>query len=309
MLIRETETVDMMESSIDFPKTDLPKDIWDKDGESYVLKPDVKDKILQALATYPKLQLVEWADEIRLVGSITSNQYEKGADIDVHLVGDASNSPGGMSAEELKGDVYRFFKKADYPIGDFHIEVYTQTNPPQDYMSVGVYNLKNDQWEKGPDKKEQGFNPYEAYEEIFDKIKTLAKEADLKLGELKRDVIDYDVIAKALSYVPNESKAKIKEELQKRLDEIEEDIKVLMKDKLEWINARKLASSPTTREQALNDLELAKEFGEKNAIFKFLNRYQYIKVISVLEKMIEDDNINAEEMDKLQSLLGVLTNV
>ena len=305
MLLRETEFIRTRESSIDFPQTDLPKDIWDKDGDSYVLKPEVKDKILQALATYPKVQLVEWAQEIRIVGSITSNQYQEGADIDVHLVGDTSKLPDGMDGESLKKDVYKFFKQKDIPVGNFHIEVYIQTNPAQDYMSVGVYDVKNDEWEKGPDKKDRGFNPYEAYAEIFDKIRSSAQGADIKFGELKRDVIDYDVIKKALGYVPKENKEKIKEELQKRLDEIEQDIKALMKDKLDWINARKLASNPSSKEQALNDLKLAKEFGEKNAIFKFLNRYQYMKVISELEKMIEDDNVNSEEMETLKSILGV----
>ena len=77
------------ESVIDFPKAEgLCSEVWDKavspaDGisEVYVLKPDVKDKVLKVWKhACPNAKVVH------ITGSITSNSYVENADIDVHFL-------------------------------------------------------------------------------------------------------------------------------------------------------------------------------------------------------------------------------
>lgn len=76
------------ESSIDFPQADLDSSVWDKKGETYTIKPEVKNKILEIVKRYPKFPLLEIAKEIHIVGSIATNQFLSDADLDIHVVPD-----------------------------------------------------------------------------------------------------------------------------------------------------------------------------------------------------------------------------
>jgi len=76
------------ESSIDFPQEDLDLSVWDKEDDSYTLREDVKKKILAVLEKYPDVPLLEIAKEIRIVGSIATNQFLPESDLDIHIVPD-----------------------------------------------------------------------------------------------------------------------------------------------------------------------------------------------------------------------------
>jgi len=148
------------------------------------------------------------------------------------------------------------------------------------------------------------YDPYEEFGNILDDVKAEAKNADLLFGELKRDVIDYGVIKKAVSGMSKEEKNNLLTRSQEKLKEIEDDISKLMSTKQGWIDMRKAASTPTSPQQALDDIELAKKWKDKNALFKFLDRYNYMRLIKDLEAMMEDDSINPEEVEIIQGLLG-----
>jgi len=48
----------LMESSVDFPSKTLDLDVWEPQGESYVLRSDVKALLLDQLEKYPDLRLI-----------------------------------------------------------------------------------------------------------------------------------------------------------------------------------------------------------------------------------------------------------
>ena len=296
------------ESTVDFPREVLSSDVWEKDGNEYKLKSDLKDRITNLLNKYPKINLLDIADEVRIVGSIGTNQYADDADVDIHVaVGDESKLPEGMTPEEWVKDVFKFYRESEDAgfVGEHPLEVYLQLNPDQDLMSDAVYDLKADKWVKGPKVEPLDLDPYEVFDSIFSEIQELAGEADVELGELRRDVIDYDVIKKAAEELPAEYKTKLIDKLNAKLKEIEDDIRELMATKLTWHDMRKSASLPDSPEQALSDVEMAKKWKDKNAIFKFLNRYEYLRLIKDLGETIEDDKVEDSELEKIRDLLSI----
>ena len=82
------------ESVIDFPKAEgLCSEVWDKavspaDGisEVYVLKRDVKDKVLKLADAVSQKAQVNGGVIVHITGSITSNSYTSNADVDVHIL-------------------------------------------------------------------------------------------------------------------------------------------------------------------------------------------------------------------------------
>ena len=161
-----------------------------------------------------------------------------------------------------------------------------------------------DEWLKGPKIISQGFDPYEEYEDVLEIVADVAEDIDVLLGELKRDVIDYEVIKTAISRMSGYEKKKLLERLRFKLIEIESDVRNIAKEKGELVAMRKQSSQPVTPEQALNDLKLVKEWEDKNALFKFINRYHYIKIAKDLEEMLEDEGISSEEVKSIRLMLG-----
>lgn len=292
------------ESSIDYPREDLDKSLWSKDGDSYILKPEAKEKILDILKQYQEQNLIEIADKIRIVGSITGNQYTDDADIDIHIVPEVIKDWSEFEVDKVKKWFRDNLESIDGYIEQHPIEVYIQTNPAQDLMSIGVYNILEDEWEKEPTVVPLDFDPYENFSDIFDELRNLVDDADSIIGELRRDIIDYDTIKEAINRLPRESQQKLLEHLKEKLEEIEQDIDNLYTERGKWVKLRQDASKPTTPEQALKDVKLTKEWEDTNATFKFINRYHYLKVIDELEAMLDDNHISDDEIDRIKDIIG-----
>ena len=305
----------MVESSIDFPRDGLDPQVWESEGEdSYVLRPEVREQILDFLDKYPNRDIIGLAKEedgeptIHIVGSMCTNQFSDSADIDVHVVVDQEDEI--YENEELQSEIKKWFEahRDEYSafVGDHPIEVYMQFNEKQDMASDGVYDLMRDEWVKGPKLVSSDYDPYDDFSHIFDELRELVGEADMLMGELKRDVIDYDTISKAVGNLPEEQKDKLLGKLKAKLEEIEQDIEKLYAERKEMVDVRKRVVR-TTPDQAMKDAELSKEWDDGNALFKFMDRYRYLKIIGDLEDVASDDDgeITDDDVDVIKDIMGV----
>ena len=289
------------ESSIDFPKQDLDDAIWDKKDDTYTLREDVKEKIFAVLEEYPDVPLLEIAEEIRIVGSITSNQYLDTADIDVHITPKSIEKWDEDSIKVLR----KWFDGHRDELGgyiDSHpIEVYIQIKADQDLMSIGCYDMLEEKWLVGPTTVPQDYDPYEDFSRVLDDIKDTVKDADILFAELKRDVIDYSVIKSAMERISGEDKEKLLQKLQDKLTEMEDDIELLYKERKGFVDIRRTMDV----EQALKDVKYMESWEDDNATFKFINRYRYLKTIGDLKDLLADEEITPDEVDKIKSIMGV----
>lgn len=296
------------ESIIDYPVDGLCPEIWEKKGDKYSLIPIVRKKILLTLQQYPKFSLLGIPGATyHITGSIGTNQYQETTDIDIHII---PLKGCDYANEEVQKDVFVWFNQfrdeIDGYIREHPIEVYIQLNPAQEYLSDAVYDITSDTWLKGPTITPIEFDPYEEFSDLLDDIEEETGKADILLGELRRDVIDYTIIR---DYIKKNLSVEIKRSLlirlQERLKEIEQDVEELFRLRGEWVEDRKLASQPTTVQQALSDVEMAKQWRDKNALFKFLNRYNYLKLIGDLGNMIADEDLTDRDVNIIQRMIGV----
>jgi predicted nucleotidyltransferase len=311
------------DSMVDFPRPDLDLSVWNKtdspisDGVpgAYTLKPDVKKKILDTLNKYPDTKLIDGAahdkdgnEEIHIIGSICTNQYVDDSDIDVHIV--VSQESKSFNDEDFQDAVNGWFKEEPNKqfVGKHPIEVYLQFNPNQELLADGVYHLMTGGWIKGPKVVPNGYNPYEDFSHVFDDVRSTVQGVDLMLGELKRDVIDYETIKTAITRLPKKGRGDLKAALEAKLEEIEQDIQCLYKKRKGLAKSRELASQPKTPEEALKSAKLTKEWRDKNAAFKFVARYQYMRVIKELESLLDDEDgeLTGSDVKKVKKIVGGL---
>lgn len=291
------------ESSIDFPRQTLDRQIWDENNQ---LRPEIKQHIFSVLDRYPKVSLRSIAKGIRIVGSICTNQYQDFADVDTHV--EPENKEDFTTDDQT--EIMKWFNDnrdaINGWIGEHPIEVYLQFNPAQDLMSDGVYNIIEDKWVKGPKIVPVDYDPYEDFSGIADEIRNQVEKADELLGELRRDIVDYDVIKQAIERMSSKDRQQLQSKLQGKLQEIEDGIEDLYAKRKEWVDLRRKASKPETPEQAKEDIELARKWKDTNAIFKFINRYQYMKVIRALEGLIQDKEVSAQDVEVIKGLVGTV---
>ena len=290
------------ESLIDFAQPDLDLQVWNKDSHGrYSLAPTAEAAIMEFIASYPSGDLLAQIDNLHIVGSITTNQYSDDADIDVHIF---PKNPEMWDENKVWG-VKGWFDNNKVFIGKHPIEIFVQLNPSTDYLSPGFYDVTNHKWIKGPKVMPEDYDPYDDFSDIAGELKNSVTSADLLIGELKRDVIDFETVQKAMNNMSSENKQKFLAALEIKLKEIEEDIDSLVQHKDKWVFNRRLKAEPISPEIALKDVELAKQWRDSNAIFKFIGRYHYITVINKLRQLVkDDDDVSSNDVDVIKGIIG-----
>ncbi len=290
----------LIESSVDFPMEDLSPEMWDKDPKGeYTLKSEIRQQILDLVSAYPDADLMAMVQGIRIVGSMGTNQYTPDADIDVHL----TLKPGVPFDAVLQKEVKDWSLGQDQKVNEHPLEVYIQDNPSQDLMSDGCYDVMTAIWCAGPKVVPADHDPYTDFSHVFDDIRASVGDADKLFGELKRDTLDYKAVSDAMGRMSSEQKEAFRDRLESKLKEIEDDIEALYSEKSGWVAARKDASKPATPEEALEDLEKSRKWKDTNATFKFIARYNYLRVINDLKRLLGDDGITSDEVDQVTDLL------
>lgn len=280
----------MLESIIDYPnEKGLSQDIWEKDGDEYVLKTEVREKIESIFEKCPYQEVVKAMKDIRIVGSICSNTYDENTDIDVHVSVDMEKLPKEKSFQDWQKMLMKWSHNNQDKLVKFDnhpIEIFLQDNYYQDLVSDGVYMLDDDVWITGPNFREE--DPYDLIDALKSDFDQDADEFAIAFEDLRHSIIDYEIIKKSLDKVSKEMKKKMLERLKEKLEEITISVDELKEMKKKWREDRKVASSPKNEKEA-KKLKESGEFDRKNATFKMLNRYQYLPLISALEKAVEED--------------------
>lgn len=290
------------ESAIDYPKAELCSAVWDSSNK---LLPEVKEVLLKQLKLYTPLDLEGLATEIRIVGSIGTNQYVADADIDLHLLVEESSLPKDKTPEEWQKEVKAFFKEDELlQIDDHPVEVYLQYDFEQEEgYAAAIYNVRTDEWEQGPLIVPLDFDPYEYYAEVLPEVQEEVVKVDVALGEMFRDVSDYEEMMNSLETIPTVAKQKILKSMKLKLNEITEKIEGLAAVRQEWKDDRQSASTASA-EAVKKSASLRKNWRDENAKFKFIQRYGYIDLIVKLEQFIKTDKmLTNDEIPILKRIL------
>lgn len=295
---------DAEESTASFPSEDLPLDIWDKTEDSYILKPELKEKIIDALKQYPDFDLVDSAKNIRIVGSIGTNLYDEDADIDVHIEPKPEVLEGKSEEEleELQRNIMGWFKEErdanGWYVNQHPLEVFFTLSPMSDYFSDTVYDLLTDSWVKTPKKYDMSYNPYTEYGDLFTEVDEVLNPTDVLLGKLHR-------LSRDAARLKDKNKQDTYDSV---LSKIKETILALYETEDKWYEIRKRNSAelPDELPEDPNELELSKDWKKDNTMFKFIGAiYGYKSVIGKLNDLLDDN----EELlpDAIEQIPAILS--
>lgn len=291
------------ESSIDFPvSSGLCKDVWDDVGDSWTIKPEIKDKALKMANLLLQHYKVK-AKGVNVVGSICSNQYRDDSDIDVHILLDLPQESVDALNNIRKLEQERLFGGMDLMVGGttHPLEFYFQSNIYSDMGSCGCYDLINDTWLSKPQLVDLEFDPYEEYEQSWNEAFEFGLRVQTALFELSKNLYKHSSILEQASnkdiYSDSGLMGLVEHRLQKVKDDIVQNMAVVSELKTEMVQVRRRAGlNPKNKEEA-EKMRTDKEWLSANSTFKFLQRLKVIDSCWMISELYKEISVEDSDID------------
>jgi len=127
--------------------------IWEKEGKSYTMKPEVREKLLETANVFIDFLGVDViVTDIIMIGSLVNYNWSKFSDIDLHIVVNYNQFP--TNSQEL---YFEFFDLKKIIFNDRHniklfgydVECFVQSETETTFSS-GIYSVLYDMWVNKP---------------------------------------------------------------------------------------------------------------------------------------------------------------
>ena len=279
------------ESIIDIPRQRYAPGVFDDaDTNNPKLKQSVRDIILNQIDKFQEKYPVK---KYSLIGSILTKKYRDDADLDINILFDVPEEDREEARKELASSL-RNINGELVPGTQHPINYFVITDPElkkkNDAMADGVYDIDENEFVRRP--TEDTFDP-EKYEADFQKK---VKEIDVVKGELARDLIDYEEL-KGLS---TDDVLNLQDKINSKLEEIEDSIEVLVDIGDDVVKQRQSAFNDDMTPEEI------RQFGKKhklpkNIIYKYLEKYHYLKFYRKCKEILEDGKVTDDEIDSLKT--------
>jgi predicted nucleotidyltransferase len=139
------------------PQNELNPKIWNEDGKSYVMKPEVRERLLEIaneFIDYLKIEVI--ITDVVLTGSLANYNWSKYSDFDIHIIANFNQFP--QSHVDLYKEFFMlkkalFNKNHDIKLFGYETELYVESED-EAHFSSGVYSLLYDEWQHEPEKEQ-----------------------------------------------------------------------------------------------------------------------------------------------------------
>lgn len=238
-------------------KNSLSLDIFEKKNGSYILRENVREKLLKITDNFLEyLKIDFFVFDVHLTGSLSNYNWSKYSDVDLHIMYDINEIiPNNMNNDVYKKIIEEFFetKKKNWSlttnikIKNYEVELYVQDINDKS-ISSGIYSVLNNEWVVEPNKLK---TPHDIDEKkILEKSNQFKKQIDNLVKDTKSG-----------------------DEKIKQID--------LIKNKL-----KKFRQS---------GLESGGEFSYENLTFKLLRRNGYIKKLMDIKTKVVDKELSIKQ--------------
>lgn len=272
------------ESVIDWTRSTLDPDVFNKSGSTYNLKPHIKHFLWSIVDQIDK-KVVD-IDDAFLKGSILSFQWLDHSDVDLLI--EIEDDIEDVEWKKLQEKADEVVDNQMLPGTSHLVQVYLHCGEYDINNADGVLYLDDRGWAKGPYNLRVNLGDY------MSKFQKTVASIDLATGELKRNLIDYDL----MKDLPPETTRGIKEAIDEKIEDIKQDVEDII---FQYKHIRDM------RHKVFSDDMTPKEiarYGTKNklpenVIFKMLERYYYLRFMRDL-KDIAEDGVEDHEIDDIK---------
>lgn len=267
------------ESILDRPRSGLDPDVWTKNSEGEYVPTTYASQKIDEVVQWAVTEFGITDPVVHITGSIASNSFGDASDIDIHFCSDTfePDDPDEFNKKFRAAFAENFGPETGSEtgfIGVHPVEVYFQTNPFQDMMSVGCYDYLGRKWESGPEIKDTVFDPYSEYYEKD------MKYVDSLISDIRNTVLG--VFEKAL-VLKKATDGGFRKALSAKFAKG-------LKDAAELFDSirgkRKVMSSPKSKEDALR-MRTDRKWHIADSAFKLMDKFGYLAILKTYKQLSE----------------------
>jgi predicted nucleotidyltransferase len=134
---------------------ELNTKIWEKDGKSYMMRPEVREKLLETANIFIDFLGVDViVTDIIMIGSLVNYNWSKFSDIDLHIVVNFNQFPENsrdlyLEFFDLKKVIFN--QRHNIKMFGYDVECFVQREDETTFSS-GIYSILYDMWMNEPKK-------------------------------------------------------------------------------------------------------------------------------------------------------------
>ena len=131
--------------------------IWEKEGKSYIMRPEVREKLLETANVFIDFLGVDVViTDIIMIGSLVNYNWSKFSDIDLHIVVNYNQFP--TNSQDLYVEFFDLKKiifndRHNIKLFGYDVECFVQSETETAFSS-GIYSVLYDMWVNEPKQSE-----------------------------------------------------------------------------------------------------------------------------------------------------------
>jgi len=307
---------------IDWVQPDIERNIWDNDNKlKETHKKQIYDTLYKALDDAGYKNYKEWIEGGRIMGSLTSYQYNTQSDLDCHFIvnlNKAIDSEDNLKKsndnaqaileldkviKQINDKIKPILSNTIHPL-EYYFEIYTVDNKGnKDWITKGEpqvdhgeYSLDDDKWVKEAPPIKYTFDIEQMFPGMITGVMKILADMDIIIGEIKRDILSAKRLQETIDRWYKVSKDKVvyfEERLNEKCNEITEDAKKFIAQCKEF---KKLKD---------DERKLKTQYGFGEITFKYLTKYHYYHTAAKFEDILKSEGgtIPVSRIDEIEKIL------
>jgi len=308
-------------SIIDFKHEELAPEIWNEESK---LKEEVQDFLYnQTQDFFERRNFKKYQQFIKgcfIASSLGTYYYTSYTDLDIKFVIDCdslrkNNAHLSLPTEnkELLDYLIKLGRGSSeltefIPDTKHVIDCYFYGNAEDilDYLLKydSLYSVGRNDWIKPPKKLPKDVSP----DYILQKAKSFAapyvERITQNIEKLRTDSIDFLILKDFIKNIDRESAEEFKFYVEDQIRTIDADLDTLIEDKALLKNLRTNNYNQTSLNSELERLGGSLNYGVGNLVFKVMQRYGYLDILSEVKKHFENNSFTEKDLPVLINLFS-----
>lgn len=308
-------------SILDYQQNDLSSAIWRPD---HTLRVGVKQFIDSALKGFFEYTNIEGSQEfikgILIGSSLATYYYTETSDLDVKIVISIpifkeynqkfKNLPDEEILERLISTGRESFWLTALVPDTLHVlDVYFISIDEANNINLlkfdSLYDVIDENWIKRPQQLMGSYSPSVILEYAKEKASKYIDGLTLDLAKTRRDTIDLMLLIDYLKGMDQDDLSNFAKDLDKLLNEVNDGIESLVSDRDLIKDLRHRAFKKEELDSELEKMMGSINYSDENLIFKVLQRYGYMRILSEIKELYEDKFLSLDEIDDLAEILHI----
>lgn len=166
-----------------------------------------------------------------------------------------------------------------------------------------LYSVFEDKWIKEPTKLMNGYSPTLILEFAKEKASMYINKLSIDIAKAKRDCIDFLVFKDYIKTLDNDDLKKVYGTFNTLLKNINNSLEELVEDRELIKELRKKAFSKKELTTSLEKLMGSLNYSDGNLIFKLLQRYGYMRILTEIKLLLKNRNVTVNTVDDVLEIL------